>query len=408
MALRESIDFTVRFVSPAFVGGAGSRVADTQLEHQGRKPRHVRLGPDGDGLRVPSLRGVLRFWFRAKEGSRFASTTDLARAEAGIFGSTDHGQGVRIVPRGQSEWRPIPLTDSAGGAKAYLGYGPLNYQSGEVTSRHRMAFRDAIPEEADFRFRAFGRPAQLEELRRCLTLLHLFGGLGARSRRGWGSVAIDGIGMPPVAAPANQEAIVRWFQDRLGTVWPDDSPLALTKLPDYSCFSDSTAIRVTDVVVDGSYEDVFELFYRRFEATRLWRPRSAPRCKTAVDDHDLERSDALGHALTGVPLRLAFGLPYSPSSRNDGWRIEYQGRGPGNVEITRRSSPLLLKVLRVGDGKLCGVALHLAARFFGQRGVEVGAKGKPNRRPAPATTAIDDYLRAWPSVPLPPVTKGSP
>ena len=57
----EDIEFNLRQVSPAFVGDHDSESADR-------------------GVRVPSLRGVLRFWFRALLGES-VSLRELANAE---------------------------------------------------------------------------------------------------------------------------------------------------------------------------------------------------------------------------------------------------------------------------------------------------------------------------------------
>ena len=51
-----------------------------------------------DPFRVPSIRGHLRFWWRATIGGRFTDVESLRRAEAKVWGDTDQASGVR-VPR---------------------------------------------------------------------------------------------------------------------------------------------------------------------------------------------------------------------------------------------------------------------------------------------------------------------
>lgn len=401
------LEFTLRLVTPAFIGGGDDIEANTSLEYKGRKPRHRQIGQGGDSLRIPSLRGVLRFWLRAKEDPR--NLEGLHSTEAMVFGSADTGQGLRIRPIGRPAWKAEEITAPAGDAKAYLGYGPLNYSEATrgFSSHNKFTFRDAIPAGTAFSFAASGTSRQIEELRSCLILLHLFGGIGARSRRGWGSVEVESPEIPSLVKPEQPDSLNEWFVELLGSVWSNSyRPSNASITPTYSAFSHVTGIRLTPVL-DGDYGQVFEEFVRRFANVRLWRSRS--RSKRAQTDHDLEQKDGGdANALTDVPERLAFGLPYSPMSRNNGWSIAYHGRKNTASSTnerdwtTRRASPLFLKVHSAPKGHF-GVALHLDAQFFGDTSLRIGAPGKPNTRPVPGPAAIHDFLNhpGWTTIVLP-------
>lgn len=422
------LDFALRLNSPAFASGAPGE-EETRFVHRGQHPRRFPIGPGGDGIRIPTLRGVLRFWFRAKEGHR--ELRDLADREGEIFGSTEHGQGLRIVPRGESAWEPEPVRAGQGTGKAYLGYGPLAYRDGSFTSEHKHSVRWAVPAGTDFSFRAIGTDEQLEELLRTLALLHLFGGVGARSRRGWGSVAVGAQGLPRAA---KGESLDRWLQRFLERAWPPGevpSPWQVTGRPRYSAFSRHTLVYRTPA--EAGYEAIFEAFHRRFRATRLWWTRPGSPSDIARADHDLERCDARADgrdALTGVPRRLAYGLPYAPASRQGEWEIDYRkvpgprrdpdGEPVSKKETTaRRASPLLLKVLPIATNRCVGVALLLDATFFGDPDAEIGADGKVLTQPPPDTSAIRAFLeheeprggrrkRPWKRIPLPGETEEAP
>jgi CRISPR type III-B/RAMP module RAMP protein Cmr1 len=403
--------FTLTLLTDAFLAGGAASDVVTPLHHRGVKPRRRVVRMDGDGLRIPSLRGVLRFWFRAMQGDLGgAGLAELARREALVFGSTDTGQGLRLVPVSQGNWQAKKVRVARGSPQAYLGYGPLNDVSAdhEFSSHNKFAFRDAIPAATEFTFLALGTEHAVRELKRTLILLHLFGGLGGRSRRGWGSVAVTGDGIPVFAAGQSLEAYVR---HALSVVWPDESdrPSGRAVLPRFSAFCADTKIRGFHVA-GARPEAVLEAFYSRFKATRLYNHNSpAQSPPTALSDHSLEAVDAepAKTSIASAPQRLAFGLPYSVTLGRAIHRersIEYEGRyrdpqGRSQV-VSRRASPLFLKVLRDARGGYHGIALYLASEFFGRPGVQIHAKQKLGSAPAPGPQAVIEFLAAPDWTPL--------
>ncbi|MFW6175193.1 MAG: RAMP superfamily CRISPR-associated protein, partial [Acidobacteriota bacterium] len=150
--------FSLRLVTPAFVAGAASGRAQTDLPTKGEKPWEYTIRPEGDSIRVASLRGILRFWFRA--AALEWDETRLFERESRVFGSTEHGQGLRLQAIGGDPWQGETITAKPGSAKAYLGYGPIGAtRKGEdFSSKNRFVFRQAVPAATTLHFRAFGRP----------------------------------------------------------------------------------------------------------------------------------------------------------------------------------------------------------------------------------------------------------
>lgn len=406
------LDFSLTVVSPAFVAGSMEKPAQTNLrDRHGNIPPHRLIGMDGDGLRPPSLRGVLRFWFRAKSG--FANTADLAEKEGEIFGDTVHGQGLRLIPFGQSEWKqPLRIGGkgdfiSGGSAKAYLGYGPLNYVSSDegVSSHNKLNFRDAIPDGTIFHFRATGSDRQIEELKKCLLLVHLFGGIGSRSRRAWGSLAISGADIIPEWQRGT--SVWEWFGNTLNGIWSHhERPSRKTGILNYSAFTAESQVRISNPY--HNYSEVMNDFYRQFKRTRLYnRNDGASSPPIARSDHDLEFRDSprSNIDLTDVPRRLAFGMPYYPKSLRNRWEIEYRGfnTDPNDKGIDRRASPLFLKVFQGPDQKLYAVSLFLKAQFFGDSNIKIGKNSHGKHLPFPDWTAVEEFLnhREWKTVALP-------
>jgi CRISPR-associated protein Cmr1 len=149
--------FTLETVTPLFLSGADPR----------GKPE----------LRASSVRGTLRFWLRALLGSIIGDTpdklNDLRRAEAAVFGSTQLGASpviVKLTGNPQTKnYRPLPHNPN----KTFTFQGISPNQSLTLTVTTRQPYQP-IP----------------EIIGGVLLLWVLCGGLGKRSRRGFGSFII--------------------------------------------------------------------------------------------------------------------------------------------------------------------------------------------------------------------------
>src|SRR5215211_1508287 len=102
-------------------------------------------GVEGDaGVRVPSLRGAMRFWFRTLAGIGVGADLEaLAKLEAAVFGDTQSSSPVAFrIPKppptvspGKPEW-----CDNSGGLgqwRVYLmGQGLAEMSRNEATRRY--------------------------------------------------------------------------------------------------------------------------------------------------------------------------------------------------------------------------------------------------------------------------------
>lgn len=160
-------------------------------------------------LRTPSLKGVLRYWYRAVD-SRFHET------EPRLFGSATSPAGqsevlLRIesaaVPPKTWEWnRDAAQRFSDGiGARSkngliYLGW-PFHFGK-QAAARRAIAPGTQFTVHAVFpRYAGAGDHAAVRAVLAGLWMLGRAGGLGSRSRRGFGSVELEGIEL--VDAPEN-------------------------------------------------------------------------------------------------------------------------------------------------------------------------------------------------------------
>ncbi len=177
---RESIEFDVEVVTPMFLGGAEKSNAE---------------------LRVPSIKGMLRFWWRAMCGIDDLNT--MRNEEAKIFGSidkkstfamrigkTDHlrsvmknlPQGKKFEVRSRSRNRSFKL-----GIIDYLAFGIRDHKKG-YTRMH-------IPAGSKFQLCFdFYTDEHKKSVLRAFHALIKYGGLGAKSRNGFGSITVSSKG----------------------------------------------------------------------------------------------------------------------------------------------------------------------------------------------------------------------
>lgn len=325
----EVIDRTYRLLTPLFGGGAKVQQAD---------PVTV--------VRATEVRGQLRFWWRAARAGGL-NLEQMHRQEGLIFGSASVG-GVRpsavvveveCLESGKEQrpyvdvpGRSVPRNDPAV-APAYLAF-PLQ------TTRQ--------PVRVGVRFHLMLRfpPGLAEEVAAALWAWERFGGLGGRTRRGFGAVQREREPASGVAAaarepgyqPAPDAATLRREWDRY--VRPGDPPPGVPSL---------SGARWR--VVDRTWHEIADA-YRKFRQYRaagrqgrpgrsVWPEPGAVRALWA--SRSARRGGQLpeGHALK-FP-RAQFGLPIVMHFRGE----EHLDTEviPADADLKRLASPLIFRPL---------------------------------------------------------------
>jgi CRISPR-associated protein Cmr1 len=125
-------------------------------------------------LRTQSIKGMLRWWFRFYKSS-FLRIEELRKVESDVFGSTENAAlfSMQLVNE-----------PTRGVCDAYLCMNDSRKRAIK-----RRAYSPSHTFQLDVRF--FPHFKYNEELENSLMLLSLFGGIGARWRRGFGSVQIE-------------------------------------------------------------------------------------------------------------------------------------------------------------------------------------------------------------------------
>jgi len=362
-------------VSPLFLAGANGGPA----KHPNR--------PTEAELRAASIRGVLRFWFRAMMGGLTQGDwTKVASLEAAVFGNTERASRVRIrvVPIDLRVVKPDgpPVALEAG--FFYLGF-PFYQWAGRGQYRLlRAYFEPGSAFRLDFSLRP-GPDGELLEriLWGTLWLWTHMGGLGARSRRGFGGVQVRsetpdlGLKFKPPPKPLQLvehfrgglrwiESAFREFAERqevraAGSIFtPSDSR------PPFSSLAKWRAVLVTR----GNWNDWQGVLADLGRFIRCFRNQSPTDLRRPTPDY----SRVVARYLRNVSVASwdltndAFGLPIQFRSSSRGlsatltWRLE-------NEDYDRRASPLMVRLLRLG-GRYAVVLLLLESEFLPSGAVE--------------------------------------
>ena len=341
-------------------------------------------------LRAPSFKGVLRFWWRALAWSRLDGDLDaIRREENGLFGSASGGQArvsiVLVTTDHPKRLAKDSVLDDAGvlvgeGAR-YLGYGVMTAFGRRAGELSRACLR--APFEFTVRARTRGlTEGQLQSLQDALVAVGLFGGMGARSRKGYGSIAIRSLrigGEERWSAPRSTEAL----HESIRAFTCTNSP---TDWPQFTALSSKT--RHVLVISDKkSPLALMDLIGRELVRYRSWGHNRTvfgqPSECNFKDDHDLMKGGQRGTH----PRRIVFGLPHNYG------RCRADQVGPFDRELDRRASPLFIH-LHECAGKPIAVLSLLPSQFLpdGKSDISVGGSRVPQRPEEELYRPVHEFL----------------
>lgn len=378
-------------------------------------------------FRLAGYANMIRWWWRFLALGRYGGNAAVASFwEAVVFGWAAKPFGCKrvtfalkgLVAGMPAPWQDTPREWENWSGVQYLtaqgfkeGRGPAKYKGFQVEARISDANRG--PFEA-FRVELDRKKtdtsflvARLEEtawdaerlmardtLIDAMALIGLIGGLGARSRRGFGSLAIRSLtgdpridGAPPAitALPVSVEAYKAQIEGYMGTARHCGEP-------PYTALSDTSKIRICATRPGNSRDLMNEIgwafqIYRSYgqrdragghqhlfradghtetalaagtaksptSATPWYRPEFAA-------DHDNFYVSHAGQFPNGsVDNRSLFGLPHNYGRAQTGW-VAPAASNPV-TESTRRASPLLMHFHLLSDGSHAAVVMTFPATF---------------------------------------------
>lgn len=356
-------------------------------------------------IRGTAVRGHLRFWWRATRGGQFGKDglTAMKAREDEIWGSTDGVSKIAIAVIEAKMGRPYVVPNgNVGDPNSPLGYiaFPLRDSKGKVYEGISFTLQIECPKEY--------RP----DLKAALWAWETFGGIGARTRRGFGALhctdvqlRIDGKKFKnsnwiwTYTGSAGQQELMADMKDLVLTGLTPEGVASLSGQPQH--------VHLTPPQHDaeqswkGLINSLREFRQSRRMKTINGRQRPFGRSHWPEPDairdltdqsHKAKHHDKPVHTpLISKFPRAAFGLPivfefkddddHNPTNRDaDPIKTELKG-----VNYERRASRLLLRPLKCADNCYRGVALILTGDSVPPGGLEL--KHSP-KNPAPGADQL--------------------
>ena len=271
-------------------------------------------------LRLASFKGALRFWWRTLMWRHTQDVNELHKLEAELFGASDQNYGQSKVRLRMDPNQKTLIEDKQGKWsvnqwQAYTGYGLI-----ETLGNGDDKLRGFFLEDQEFSLRAVISPdpntpdSSLGQVRDALIALGLFGGLGGRSRKGWGSVQLERLsGATTWCDPGSLHGLHEGISDLLNT--------SKDGLPSYTAISAQSQYAIGPLRPSTSEAHKWiSLEYKEY--IRGFRPKSE---------------------------REAFGLPRNNAGRNSS---------------ERRGSPLFIHIHEFSNGQAAPIVLFLPSQFL--------------------------------------------
>lgn len=370
-----------RLITPLFGGGVEPNRAD---------PITVVRGTE--------VRGQLRFWWRATRGGQFdGKLEEVRKAEEKIWGSAaakgkPGPSAVSVYVLCQAEGtpdRPFEVTSSKRGrptvrprkGSVVPAYAAFPLQPKREEAKIGME-TDAVRVGVEFTLE-LGYPQHLEqEIEATLWAWETFGGLGARTRRGFGAlqlVSVDDKASPALQPDEVEAELHNKLQEHVVVGrWPDDVPHLTRDMRLEVCIPPrqySSPIQVWNDLIK-QLQDFRQKRHKRMGLS-LWPEANEIRHRLKRDPKWPERirSPRLVHkfprAVFGLPL--LFHLPHDKHLPTDTFTLQGKPNPDPAVEKTfeRLSSALILKPLSCLNDQAVGLAAVLDAPLTPPYGLEV-------------------------------------
>jgi CRISPR-associated protein Cmr1 len=349
---------------------------------------------EATSIRPPSVKGVLRFWWRALNWGRFYENNGkdetkalktLHEEERDLFGSAAEykndrqvgGQGSFLLTVKQGKLtttnkntvhKEFAIKDAA----RYLGYGvivPAGSRIQQPPTQSGQLIRSCINENQSFVVALLFKKNIDKSIVQAIKAMGLLGGLGSRTRRGYGSIALETIilnGKQLWVKPTNIEKYKESVKDLF------KAPYANAGIPEppYSAFFEDA--RIDCLVTGTSAYDVLNQFghamlmYRSHG--RGGRVLGVASEKNFQDDHDWNEDKLTSSDPDFHPERVMFGLPHNYGENKKVLAENHE----------RRASPLLLHVHQISSNEFTGISVYLPAKFLPDgENIKAGNKNVP-------------------------------
>jgi CRISPR-associated protein Cmr1 len=165
-----------------------------------------------DVIRSASVRGHLRFWWRALYGHQYATASELFAAESALWGRAADEKGgrsavelgIRVHSRSQVDSSNVRLGDT--GAYA-LWPARETRADGAIKDPAAPRWKPGLV----FALSVLAPRDKEREVKNAIRAWVLFGGYGGQTRRGYGSLTVKGAAEEWLPSAASREAVAAIF-----------------------------------------------------------------------------------------------------------------------------------------------------------------------------------------------------
>jgi CRISPR-associated protein Cmr1 len=351
-------------ITPLFGGGTETQKAD---------PVSV--------IRVPSIRGQLRFWWRAIRGGQFGGSMEkMKEREDEIFGAASVGDKanpsqVQIDLTVTNLGKDLSLVTNYKGKQVHIsdisspyGYAAFPLREKKLGTVVNVSFSIFL-----------SYPASITpEIEAALWAWEMFGGIGGRTRRGFGSLQQKSY--KPTVGSVQKNIEDGLTKHLAGNTFPPSVPHLI---------NNSTSIKITSP--HNNVPDVWEYLIgelKKFRQDRPWNSTKNKPSRSNWHEPDAIRnltSYAKYHPPKSSNVnkfpRAAFGLPiifkFSPNDVPNGDPQETTLEGKDESQ-KRMASPLILRSLACANNQAVGLAVILSGTSLPPSGIILsGAPGNP-------------------------------
>lgn len=345
------LSLTLKTITPLFLGGSDPRGS-----------------PE---LRLPALRGALRYWLRAALGGVIGDNdrNALAEVEGRVFGATDEKIGASAITLRfhNPEIKSYSFSEFIGADKSTNRYPGIAYlwfsARGTNSGKERCGLMGTFDLEMQTRFGVQQAEQRFQEAYVALWLWANFGGLGSRARRAAGNLQVVKVAenhplsqtLPLEVHAKTPLELARQLSSgirRCHRLLAANHPKGMVSQP--SAF-DVLAANVCKIWVHNqtyqSWKEAVNEFGEIYQRFRSKRKPDYETVKKAIKNRE---------PLSGPVERAAFGLPIQFYYRSLGGK----SAGLQSEHYNRRSSPLAVRVTRLADGNYVLLVIWFRSTFL--------------------------------------------
>ncbi|MBA5248657.1 MAG: type III-B CRISPR module RAMP protein Cmr1 [Gammaproteobacteria bacterium] len=239
----KTITATYKIVTPMFISGADQTKAE---------------------LRIPSIKGAIRFWWRALNGCQYKTTEALYAAEAKIFGGTYQDEKNKTIAIQSTilfsfdKKQESLLSKDTKYKENYSNHKAIVYLAGQGVANETQYLLNT-----KFTLCLKSKSAIHPTVINAITLWGLLGGLGERSRKGFGSVAIQSI-KNDIHSELFNFATVDVYKNKILSLLESSDYASLATPHQYSAFSQHAKLHISTALKpkDLAHIDIAEHYQK--------------------------------------------------------------------------------------------------------------------------------------------------